>query len=142
MPCSGPGFESWRRHPRKSFKNLQKSSKSEKIEVRETRGPVYRPSRLVYRTSVTFTAFFCLVYCLFVLFTRRTASVSVLFSLVWHSEALSGTFAVSLWPRWGLEPWSRRSKFRSLTSRAYLRLLNRVLCFDRADPKACLQPGL
>ena len=60
MPCSGPGFESWRRHPRKSFKNLQKSSKSEKIEVRETRGPVYRPSRLVYRTSVTFTAFFVL----------------------------------------------------------------------------------
>ena len=31
-------------------------------------------------------------------------------------------------PRWGLEPWSRRCKFSSLTMRAYLRLLRRVLC--------------
>ena len=65
----------------------------------------------------------------------------MLFSLVWHSEVLSGTFAVSLWPRWGLEPWSRRSKFRSLTSRAYLRLLRSVFCFDQGAQASSILPG-
>ena len=138
MPCSGPGFESWRRHPRKSFKNLQKSSKSEKIEVRETRGPVYRPSRLVYRTSVTFTAFFVLftafLSCLHDALRRSVCSFPLSGILKSCLEPLLCLFG----PRWGLEPWSRRSKFSSLPLRAYLRLRKRVLCFDQADPKACL----
>ena len=59
-------------------------------------------------------------------------SVSVLFFLSGILKFSLESLLCLFGPRWGLEPWSRRSKFSSLTMRAYLRLLNRVLCFDRA----------
>ena len=62
----------------------------------------------------------------------RRASGSVLFSLSGILKSYLEPSLCLFGPRWGLEPWSRRSKFSSLTMRAYLRLLNRVLCFDRA----------
>ena len=138
MPCSGPGFEPRRRHPRKSFKNLQNLRKSEKILDLDPLGTNFGTIRTNFGTPVPI-----LVRSVPILV--RSASGSVLFYPLWHTEApgpaLSGSFAVSLWLCWGLEPWSWRCKFSSLTSRAYLRLLRSVLCFDQGDPAYQYWPG-
>ena len=111
-----------------------KSSKSEKIHHRSREEPsdpssvpfIVRPVPFIVRS---------------VPFIVRSASGSVLFFPFRHSEVLSGPFAVSLWLCWGLEPWSSCCKFSSLTSRAYLRLLRSVLCFDQGDPAYQYWPG-
>ena len=62
----------------------------------------------------------------------RRASGSVLFDLSGILNSYLEPLLCLFGPRWGLEPWSLRLKSSSLTSRAYLRLLRRVQCFDRA----------
>ena len=139
MPCAGPGFKPRRRHPRKSSKNLQNLRKT---VVRETRRPVYMSFWLVYWSSVQFTASFGL----FTGFPARLhASVRRLVCSLPLSSILKSCLEPLLClfgPCWDSNQGSRGSKFSSLTSRAYLRLLDRVFCFDQAEPEACLQAGL
>ena len=113
---------------------VQKSSKSEKILDRDPLCTNFGTIRTNFGTPVPI-----LVRSVPILV--RSASGSVLVFPLRHSEVLSGAFAVSLRLRWGLEPWSSRRKFSSLTSRAYLRLLRSVLCFDQGDPAYQYWPG-
>ena len=133
MPCAGPGFKPRRRHPRKSSKNLQNLRKP---VVRETRRPVYWSLWLVYWSSVQFTAFS-------VQFTAFPSSILDAVRRLVCSFPLSSILKCCLEPLLCLfasglagdsNQGSRRCKSGFLTSRAYLRLPNRVLCFDRVAP--------
>ena len=125
MPSRRPGFKSWRCQPRKSSQNLQNLRKS---RFRRRIGLLDLASVPILVRSVPILVLPYRFWYAPYRYRYAVRRVVCSFLLSGILASYLGPLLCLFGPRWGLEPWSRRSKFSSLTMRAYLRLLRRVLC--------------